>query len=69
MLHYNLALSISKTALGKAHVSVADTSGNIGIVEETLGNHEKARELYEQALQIRLKSLRQSPVSVAGSYG
>ena len=48
--------------------AVANTYNNIGMVEEKLGNYQKALEYHEKALDIRIKCFGQQHVNVAVTY-
>ena len=42
---------LRKAALGEAHPDVAESLNNLGMAHMGLGNHEKAGELFKQALK------------------
>ncbi len=52
-------MAVGGVSLRLSHVDVARTyhDGNMGCVEESLGNFKKALEYHEKSLEIKIKSL------------
>ena len=50
LFHFQNALDIKIKSLGGAHVSVADTKTNIGIVHGTRGNQGTAKQYYRRLM-------------------
>ncbi len=50
-------MAVGGVSLRLSNVDVARTYGNMGCVEESLGNFQKALEYHEKSLEIKIKSL------------
>ncbi len=62
-------MAVGGVSLRLSHVDVARTNGNMGCVEESLGNFQKAVEYHKKSLEIKIKSLGGAHVYVAQTYG
>jgi len=51
------ALLITKKNLGEEHIQVATHLNNLAVIEQNLGNYQKAKELNEEVLLIKRKNL------------
>ena len=64
------ALNIRRNVYGENHVKVADSYNNLGVVCNSIGQHNQAKEFHERALVIRTNFYgeKDDRIDIAGSY-